>query len=295
MPELAEVDYFRRRWDAGVGAGVVAVHLHSAARVFRGCDVAALAPRLRGAVLEKSLAHGKQMLFGLSGGAWLGVHLGMTGELRVEAAGHRAARHDHLVLHQAGRALVFADSRMFGRVRFDLSPEGPPAWWRDLPPGILTPGFSEGWVAGHLGRRARAPLKAVLLDQSIFPGVGNWMADEILWRLGLHPLTPAGALDAEAQSAVRQHTRWVARRALATIGVDWRDPPAAWLYRHRWASGNRCPRPPCRTFLVREEAAGRTTCWCPACQPPLPGTTRSSAAKPVRTGHRREKPRAGQA
>jgi formamidopyrimidine-DNA glycosylase len=292
MPELAEVEFFRRCWQPGISAVVDAVDVHAAARVFRGTDTRDLVRTLQGQAMTSSQAHGKQMLFGFSGGAWLGVHLGMTGALRVEGPGFRAGRHDHLTLHQRNRVLVFADSRMFGRIRFDVSPEQPPAWWRELPPGLLTREFSVEWVAAHLRRRARAPVKAVLLDQSIFPGVGNWMADEILWRLGLHPLTPAGTLldAAEAVRVLHDQTRWVARRALATIGVDWRDPPATWLYTHRWAADNRCPRPHCGTLLRREEAAGRTTCWCPVCQPELAGTRPSPAGKPVGTGHRREKP-----
>jgi formamidopyrimidine-DNA glycosylase len=290
MPELAEVDYFRRRWDPGMGKVVEHLELHAGARVFRGCETAGWHPLLQGAAMEVSLAHGKQMLFGFSGGGWLGVHLGMTGELRVESAGYEPGRHDHLVLRQAGGVLVFADSRMFGCLRLDVAVGQPPEWWRQLPPAVTSGGFSIDWVDGHLRRRHRSPIKAVLLDQAVFPGVGNWMADEILWRMGLHPLTPAGNLAGAPSRALRHHVRWVARRAMTTIGTDWSEPPASWLYRYRWAAGHRCPRPQCATALVREEAAGRTSCWCPSCQPPPDGLTLTREARPVGTGHRRENP-----
>ena len=126
MPELAEVDYFRRRWDPGMGKVVETLELHAGARVFRGCETAGWHSLLQGAVMEVSLANGKQMLFGFSGGGWLGVHLGMTGELRVESAGYEPGRHDHLVLRQTGGVLVFADSRMFGCLRLDVAVGGPP-------------------------------------------------------------------------------------------------------------------------------------------------------------------------
>ena len=58
------------------------------------------------------------MLFVFSGGNWLGIHLGMTGKIRVEPANFRPDKHDHLALYQRERALVFTDSRQFGRVRF---------------------------------------------------------------------------------------------------------------------------------------------------------------------------------
>lgn len=290
MPELAEVDFFRRCWDVGVGKEVERVEIHAGARIFRGCDMDRLVSELPGHSLRASHTHGKQMLFEFAGGLWLGVHLGMTGELRAEAADYPAGRHDHLALRQKERTLVFADARMFGRVRFDETGGGPPAWWRALPPALLDAAFTEAHLASCLSRRARSPLKAVLLDQGIFPGVGNWMADEILWRLHWHPLTPVGALSPAQRGELWREVRWLAEKALATIGVDWSDPPREWLYSHRWATGNPCPR--CHRPLAREEAAGRTTCWCPACQPwpemladrlPLP-------AKPRRTGHRRETP-----
>lgn len=264
------------------------VELHPDARVFRGTDVAALTKGLTGAELVESFAHGKQMLFAVSGGGWLGVHLAMTGDLRVEPEDYPATRHDHFILRQPGRSLVFSDSRMFGRIRFDVSRNGPPDWWRQLPPALLSDGFTTEHVAAFVTRRARSPLKAVLLDQAGFPGVGNWMADEILWQLGWHPLTLAGSLTATHSAALRDKAQEVARGAMSTIGVDWTDPPAdTWLIRHRWAARQLCPR--CKTELIREVAAGRTTCWCPACQPPP--TNRPPSGKLVRGGHRREKPK----
>lgn len=288
MPELAEVDFFRRRWDVGLGVPILRVELHPHARVFRGEDVTRLQEGLTGVALVESFAHGKQMLFAAERSGWLGIHLAMTGDLRVEPEDYAATRHDHFILRQRGRALVFSDPRMFGRIRFDVSPDGPPEWWRGLPPAILSNEFTTEHVAAFLKRRARSPLKAVLLDQAGFPGVGNWMADEILWQLGWHPLTLAGSLTPPQITALRKKARQVARGALRTIGVDWTDPPAdTWLIRHRWAAGQQCPR--CQTELIREEAAGRTTCWCPTCQPPPAGVP--ILRKPVRTGYRRERPK----
>ncbi|MFN0125567.1 MAG: Fpg/Nei family DNA glycosylase, partial [Verrucomicrobiales bacterium] len=266
MPELAEVEFFRRRWLAGLGEPVLSVECHRQARVFRGSAVSDLAASLTRASLVSVQAHGKNLLATFSGGQWLGLHLGMTGELRVEPEGFVSSRHDHLVIHQASRSLVFADSRMFGRVRFDHSPSGPPDWWQNLPPAVLGPDFTATWVRDQLARRAGSPIKAALLDQSLFPGIGNWMADEILWRLRRHPSTPVADLDTASLRSLRQQVRWVASRALATIGVDWQNPPRSWLYLHRWSADSRCPRPACGTPLRREKTAGRTTCWCPACQ-----------------------------
>ena len=283
MPELAEVHYFSRRWDEGRRHLVREVDLHPRSRIFRGCDTDALQERLTGGRLEAMLTHGKQMLAQFSGNCWLGLHLGMTGDMRVEPADFSPGKHDHLVLRQARRCLVFSDPRMFGRIRFDISGDGPPPWWRGLPPDLFDRRFTVAHLETLLKRRSRAPLKAALLDQDLFPGVGNWMADEILWRLHLTPLTPCGSLDADAAKRLHREVRWVARRAMAIIGKDWSEPPASWLYPHRWEKGGRCPR--CRTELLRQEMAGRTTCWCPQCQPS--GETKG---REVGSGRRRERP-----
>lgn len=275
MPELAEVEFFRRRWAAGHGAKIARVHVHAQARVFRGCDVPALVRALTGATLRNSQTAAKQMLFRFSGAAWLGIHLGMSGELRVDPANYAPRKHDHLVLVQRERALVFTDPRMFGAVLFHRG-RTPPAWWTRIAPAVLSPAFDVGAVADFLHRRRRAPLKAVLLMQERFPGIGNWMADEILWRARLAPQRAAGALAPAEVRALHRECRTVARQALRAIaGVGGSLPPdlnvripPRWLFRHRWEKGGTCPR--CAAPLQHATVGGRTSCWCPRCQPARP-------------------------
>jgi formamidopyrimidine-DNA glycosylase len=265
MPELAEVEYFRRRWDLGFGCRVTGVALHPQKRVFRGSDVEALKKALTGSRLIGSEGHGKQILFRFSGGASLGIHLGMSGQLRVDPAGFSPGKHDHLVLLQQERCLVYSDPRMFGRVRFALG-KGVPEWWRNLPPAVVSPKFTLAVLREQLQRRRRSPVKAVLLDQSVFPGVGNWMADEIMWQIKLHPATPAGELSVSQERDLWRASRAVCRTSLKTIGIDWAEPPKNWLIHRRWQKRGRCPRHD--TLLERTAIAGRTTAWCPVCQKP---------------------------
>jgi formamidopyrimidine-DNA glycosylase len=264
MPELAEVVYFSRQWDAGLHRRVLRVHVHGRSRVFRGGNAAELAAALAGREYLRPLTHGKNMLFRFSGGIWIGGHLGMTGELLALPPDYVPQKHDHLVLYTSAAALVYRDPRMFGRWRLDRGSD-PPAWWRALPPEILSKKFSLAALSEFLRRRARTPLKALLLDQSMFPGIGNWMADEVLWQLRLHPATPAGKA---AAAALLTKLRAVCRTALRSIGRDWSDPPASWLFRHRWTKSGRCPR--CHSPLTRTSLRGRTACWCPKCQDPCP-------------------------
>ena len=267
MPELAEVEFYRRIWNQGVGQRVSKVDLHGDRRIFRGIDPDELQRALTEAVLEETFRHGKQMLFRFSR-AWLGIHLGMTGELRAEPHGFVAGKHDHLVLHLSKQALVFADPRLFGRVLFH--PDRPaPKWWTELPPALETMEFDLKLVTNALERRKKAPIKAVLLMQAIFPGVGNWMADEILWRSRIHPSTPSGTLSVTRAGELFRETKAVAEAALNTIatasGPDFGNPPDGWLFHERWGKTGTCPR--CKTALSRDEIGGRTTAWCPKCQP----------------------------
>jgi formamidopyrimidine-DNA glycosylase len=264
MPELAEVFYYAHRWETGLRQKIVQVDCHPSARIYRAIPAEVMAESLVGQQLRQIETRGKQMRFLFSGAIQLGLHLGMTGELRTEAADYVAAKADHLVLRQKKQSLVFRDPRMFGCLRWHVGKEEA-LWWQKLPPEIGSPEFTLEVVADFLRRRGKAPLKAVLLMQEKFSGVGNWMADEILWRARLSPARRSGNLTPAEVKAVWKETRWVAQKALATIGRTCEDPPASWLFPHRWKGGGVCPR--CQSDLSRKEIGGRTTCWCARCQP----------------------------
>jgi formamidopyrimidine-DNA glycosylase len=275
MPELAEVELSRRIWHAGHGESITRISLHPQVRVFRGVDPRAL-ENLRGLRLARSFARGKQMVFVFERGArrkstiWLGLHLGMEGSLhRVPDKYFTPGKHDHLVLWQRGHALVFRDVRHFGRVQLHEGADIP-KWWAGLAPDLTSPAFTLEALTEFLQRRKKAPIKAVLLMQERFPGVGNWLADEILWWARIHPATKSGEILPGATRKLWREIRRLCREAIRQIDEDW-NYPASWLFRHRWKPGGKCPR--CRTALARDTIGGRTTCWCPRCQP---------AGKPIR-------------
>ncbi len=262
MPELAEVEYYRRQWDAGLRAKILAVQLHARKRIFRGTDTRGLVRQITGSRLIDSVARGKQMLFRFSGDNYLGLHLGMSGTLRIESASFRPEKHDHLVLRQKRRALVFRDPRQFGRVRF-YHGKGDPPWWSTTPE-ISSKDFDREYVANFLRRHERASIKGVLLMQSGFSGIGNWMADEILWRAKILPAKLAGKLSAAERTALRRETRFVSRESLRIIGTDNSDLPDSWLIHQRWSAQGVCPIHGIQ--LKRATIGGRTTAWCPRCQ-----------------------------
>ncbi|MCE9608988.1 MAG: Fpg/Nei family DNA glycosylase [Chthoniobacter sp.] len=263
MPELAEVEYYRKEWDAGLRRTITRVAVHAEKRLFRGGDMTRLAAQMPGAKLLGSEARAKQMLFRFSRDLWLGVHLGMTGKLRAEPPDFAPGRHDHLVLFQKSCALVFTDPRMFGRVLFHEGRQ-PPAWWTALPPAVTAPEFTPELVRAFLQKRARLAVKAALLVQSAFPGVGNWMADEILWRAKIVPGALCGTLTKARAAALWREAREVCNGALATVAVDFSDPPDDWFYHERWSPDGHCPRD--GSALRTATIGGRTTRWCPRCQ-----------------------------
>lgn len=279
MPELAEVELARRIWSPGLGKKVLAVETHPRTRVYRDTPGAAIEKALTQAVLKESEAHGKRLLFTFAKGERalpLEVHLGMSGRLAIGAPDHEPHKHDHLILRLADLSLIFNDYRQFGRVHLHTS-ETP---WDELPPQILDPRFTAKHVSHLLARRPRTSLKALILDQAGFPGIGNWMADEICWRMRLHPATPTAEVDA---ASLHKETRFVTRGALKHVadgnekllsdaskgfaagGYVSQVPPKSWLFQQRWQKGGHCPK--CASELERGTIATRTTAWCPTCQP----------------------------
>jgi formamidopyrimidine-DNA glycosylase len=263
MPELAEVEFFRKQWDPGLGQKIFTVQLHPRKRIFRGSDPRKIVEHLTGHRLLRSHARGKRMLFEFSGGNWIGIHLGMTGKLRTEPAGFRPEKHDHFVLQQTRQALVFRDARLFGRVRFHHG-KTEPTWWQTGGPEISSDEFDRAFLNGFLDRHGRAPIKAVVLMQNGFSGIGNWMADEILWRAKIAPSALAGALSAAQRARLLRETRFVASESLRIVGPDFSDPPANWLIHQKWKRDGVCPRH--RSPLRKGTIGGRTTAWCPRCQ-----------------------------
>ena len=281
MPELAEVELARRLWEPAVGEMITAVECHPKTRVFRDCPATTLRKLLPGTTLSATRAHGKRMLFSFSSPTaaapvHLELHLGMAGRLYAAPADHVADKHDHFLLRTDNKSLAYNDYRQFGGLKLHRDPDP----WSHLPPQVLDRAFTLRYLTTLLDRRPRTALKALLLDQAAFPGVGNWMADEICWRLGAHPATPVGKLD---PADLRREARFVCRGAIRHVAdknaaLDRSKaegfapgsyvhlvPPKNWLFQHRWKPGGACPA--CRRGLSRATVAGRTTAWCAACQP----------------------------
>ncbi len=265
MPELAEVFYHSSHWKSAQGERFELAWLHERTRCARGLVASELSGVIDTQTLLSGYTHGKRMLFAFSGSVFVEVHLGMTGSLHRMEKDYVEAKHDHLALRSDSSTLVFRDPRQFGKVALHETKSGDmPDWWNALPPQPHDAEYTREHFDLLLKRRQKAVLKSLLLNQEIFPGVGNWMADEILWRARLKPDRRFGELeDAERDSLFRE-LRWVCREAIRIIGKDYTDPPASWLFKYRWKDGGICPVS--KTELRRDTIGGRTTCWSAALQ-----------------------------
>jgi formamidopyrimidine-DNA glycosylase len=208
-----------------------------------------IAAALIGRRLVSAHRRGKFLWAETDGGPDLGLHLGMAGRIVVDEP-PAPQGWDRFALEFAdGGRMALRDKRRLGRavIEPDYSHVGPDA--ADV---------GRDAFRARVGRGA-APIKARLLDQGVIAGVGNLLADETLWRARLSPRRAAGSLEVEELDRLRRDLRAATRDAIRNGGVHTgRFMPSR-------VRGGTCPR--CRGPLARDTIGGRTTFWCPRCQP----------------------------
>jgi formamidopyrimidine-DNA glycosylase len=264
MPELPDVELFKRHLDTHALHRKVICVVVSDARILGDVKEAAFVGRLEGNRLERSRRHGKHLLVRLARDGWLTLHFGMTGGLRYVEAPDADVPYDRVRLDFAGGSLAYVNKRMLGRVGLaDAADAFIVA--EKLGPDALDPAFDLAALSAALdGRRE---VKAVLMDQSLVAGIGNLYADEILFQARLHPRTPGRTLDQAKRKALSGKIREVLETAIdCGAGAEQfleRLPKSYLLPQRR--EGGVCPR--CHQKLVTLKAASRTSYYCPRCQP----------------------------
>ncbi len=261
MPEMIEVEAYRALAERGaLGRPIREVETPDDWYLKRGLVPAAL-EELIGYELSAARRKGKLLLLETrapdgSGGPVLGLRFGMSGRLVVDgAAGVAELRHStNAPLARYDRfGLVFSDGghlRMRDPRRLGGVELGPAE--ADLGPDAAS--VTLGRLSAAL-EGSRAPLKARLMDQSRLAGVGNLIADEVLWRASLSPQRPAGSLSAPELRRLHRHLRASVAELEKRGGSHMGD-----LMEERRAGGT-CPkdgRP-----LQRDTVGGRTSWWCP--------------------------------
>jgi formamidopyrimidine-DNA glycosylase len=259
LPELIEVEQARALIEQdALHREIATVHAPDEWFLKRGLTPRGARAALTGATLLAARRKGKQLLVDTDGPV-LGLHLGMSGRVVIDgqaagdplvyASNREVELWNRFALGFAdGGRLALRDPRRLGAVELDPDEDR-----LGVDATELTLAQLRAIVA-----RSRAPVKAVLMDQSRIAGLGNLLVDEALWRAGVDPARPADTLDAAEQvrlhRAVRNTVRVLSRRGGSHTGdlMPARVP------------GGHCPRD--GAPLLRRTVGGRTSYSCPVHQ-----------------------------
>jgi formamidopyrimidine-DNA glycosylase len=264
VPEILEVELYRGLAEKALGRTIGKVWMVDSRYGRGGTTGRRLSSALSGRAFSAARRRGKLLLLDSGDGPTLGIRFGMTGGLVVD---HQEAL-DRLLYGPGvfddkwvrarvdfsdGGHLLLHDPRRFGSLELapDESRLGPDALSATL--GDLTQALGNGSTRATGG----APLKARLMDQERLAGIGNLLADEMLWRAALHPGRRTPLSDAELRAlhkAMRATLRQLGRRGGSHMGD---------LMEERRQNGH-CPLD--GAALRRDTVGGRTTYWCPVHQ-----------------------------
>jgi formamidopyrimidine-DNA glycosylase len=289
MPELPEVETVRQGL-APVLVGNRFANVEQRRPDLRFPFPARFAERLAGRRVDALDRRAKYLLARLDDGEVLVMHLGMTGRFSIDHANGAQRptgmkkplpKHEHVVFHLAdGTALRYADTRRFGYMDLiagdDLESH---ALFKRLGIEPLSADLTPAWLAAKLKGRT-APIKPALVDQRLIAGLGNIYACEALFRAGISPLKPAGALATSTGKQTKKTEALVAAikavlgEAVEAGGSSLRDYVRAdgrlGRFQHSFKvygkEGKPCRRKGCHGIVRRIVQGGRSTFYCPNCQ-----------------------------
>lgn len=246
MPELPEAERARALIERRALNRRIAEVDDADTYVCRPYSPGQIADALRGRRLVAAHRRGKSMWCETDDdGPVLFLHLGMAGHIAMDDDPDPRGWDRFALEFEDGGRLALRDKRRLGRavVDPDLDRLGPDA-------GEV----SRDEFRDRIGRSA-APVKARLMDQAAIAGVGNLLADEILWQARIDPRRSASDLTTEQLDELHAATRGAIRTAIRRGGAHKGE-----INPHR-VRGGRCPR--CGNELERGRVGGRTTFWCP--------------------------------
>ncbi len=272
MPELPEVETIRRQLAPHLkGRTLVDVEILDW-RWTRPQDPVTVADGLRGQRVRRVGRNGKYLVWELADERFLVVHLRMTGALLFDPATDPPHTRVRLSL-DGGHRLIYVDPRRFGTGHLLLGAAARDAYLAErLGVEPMTPEFTTAHLRA-IARGRTAPVKAFVLDQRRIAGVGNIYADEALFRAGIHPLRPAGALTRAQLEALRTAIEAALRDGIDAKGAtidDFRHVDGAHgSFQDRFLVHRREGEPclTCGTTIRKLVVGGRGTYVCERCQP----------------------------
>jgi len=259
MPELPDVEGFRRYWSAtALHQAIVSVEVR-APGLLEGVSEAAMNRRLVDRAFASAHRHGKWLFVEVTRDGYLALHFGMTGGLAYFKAPAEAHRHARMVLDfDTGYRLAYIAARKLGHLALadDIAAF---CRKRGLGPDALRIGRDS--FVEQLGRR-RGRIKTALMGQDLVAGLGNVWVDEALFQSGIHPETPCHRLPRRTLERLYRVMRRVLRVGIREA-IQGGGFPSGYLRGHR-TEGEPCPR--CGMPLRRLRINQRSTYYCPRCQ-----------------------------
>jgi len=274
MPELPEVETIRRSLEPKlVGRHITGIELLFAGAL-KGYRIDDPSQRVLGKRVERLSRRGKYLLFHLSDNLAMVAHLRMTGRLLYVPPHLLTDKHTRVVFSlDNDYQLRFNDQRKFGYLIVVAEDDlGSLPGLRDLGAEPLTQEMNPAHLAQLLAGSGR-PIKSFLLDQTRLAGVGNIYADEALFEARIHPLRPANSLTAPEVNSLYRAIVTVLQGGIAHRGTTVRDyvdgeggagefQNLLKVYRK---TGQPCPN--CGMPIQRNRISGRSSHFCPGCQP----------------------------
>lgn len=268
MPELPEVETIKNDLEPLIKGSRVEKVEFLWAKTLRGLNPEEFNREIAGKRIAALSRRGKYLMLLLEGGKILLVHFKMTGSFLIGGPGDPVSKHARAIMYlEDGRRLFFIDPRKFGRFQLVSPGESPLS-------GLGVEPLSDEFTARKLGEllsKRTAPVKVVLIDQSLIAGVGNMYADEALFLAGIHPLRPADSLGVPGVSRLRRALRQVLREAIKNKGasvVNYFRPGGEAGSAHSYfkVAHRRGKCASCPEGIMRIVVRGRGTYYCPACQ-----------------------------
>ena len=268
MPELPEVETYRRYFtETALGQIVTRLEVEDQRQLTTDFDT--LEQALKGVQFTEVQRIGKHFLITLSTGKILVLHFGMTGDLAYYRDDEDTPRFARVVFYfRNGFRLAFIDSRKFGRVGLAESVEAY-RQEKSLGPDALDITYPQ--LQASLEKR-KAPIKSLLLDQKVLAGIGNWIADEVLFQAQLFPAKPANQLTPAEFQRLHTAIQNVLHTAIEQEAVYQNFPKSFLIHARGWDDAALKPSerqvcPQHRERLQLSKVGGRTTYFCPICQP----------------------------
>ena len=260
MPELAEVETWRRLAERkALEKKIIEVWTAEDTIVMDETSPNEIQSLLKGKTVRNVLRKGKHLWLKFDTPGDLYVHFGMSGSFQNYTDPSQAPSHLKLVLHfENGECIGYRNPRRIGKIRIypdaaqspPVAKLGPDPYLDPLDPGEYRTRF----------HRKKQPVKNMLLDQKNFAGVGNWIADEVLYQTKLNPFTPCSKLTNDQIGLLINRLKDIIALAVEVEADDTRFPQD-WLFHHRW--GKKAEKTGCGEKIRFDTIGGRTCAWVP--------------------------------